>query len=125
MSAASVISPDSDCGTRRSLATIATRTSGVLGARRSRNDPSRKANAKTPTAIIAGGIQSMFHRRRYHATASPAGSSDMMKVMPAIPSHDARCSIGKKSTYEYAGLRQAPGGGSRAREKYKAASKVG
>ncbi len=62
--------------------------------------PSTTAIAKTPTAMSAGRVQSMCHRRRYHATANPDGNSDMMNITPAMPNHDADCSNGMKSTCE-------------------------
>src|ERR1700685_2619311 len=106
MSAASLTSLDSACGLNESLATIATRTDPVLGVRIIRIQPPMTASANTPTARIAGSFQSMFHRRRYQATASPVGNSDMMNITPHMPSHDAVCSNGTKSTCEYAGLPQ-------------------
>src|SRR5690348_9682220 len=104
MSAASEGSVDSDSGIRPLLAIKPTLTAGVVGVITMRKVPSRIAIEKTLSAKVAGGVHSMFQRRRYHAIASPDDSSDMMNITPHIPSHDAVCSSGRKSTCVYAGL---------------------
>src|SRR5258708_31329257 len=101
MSAASDGSVDSDSGINASLAIIATRTDGVVGVRIMRVHPDIRAIAKMANDMVAETFQSMFHRRRYHATASPDGNSDMMNITPHMPGHHAVCSSEMESTCEY------------------------